>query len=109
MYRIITTEGTELGLTDSVLFIKKSTDGTLIEASREDAIGLAYKGTAYNLPGHTEVERAKTAVAVQVSAAQIMQEQTVFAEKLQANMDYLAMMSDVDIDGAEAVATAEEE
>lgn len=109
MYRIITTEGTELGLADSVLFIKKSTDGTLIEVSREDAIGLAYKGTAYNLPGHTEIEEAKTAVAVQVSAAQIMQEQTVLTEKLQANMDYLAMMSDVDIDETEAVATAEEE
>lgn len=109
MYRIITTEGTELGLADSVLFIKKNTDGTLIEASRKDAIGLAYKGTAYNLPGHTEIEGAKTAVAVQVSAAQIMQEQTVLTEKLQANMDYLAMMSDVDIDDAEAVATAEEE
>lgn len=109
MYRIITTEGAELGLADSVLFIKKSADGTFIESSQEDAIGLAYKGTAYNLPGHSEIEGAKTAVAVQVSAAQIMQEQVALSERLQANMDYIAMMAEVDMDGSATEAATEEQ
>lgn len=98
MYRVITTDGTELGITDSVLFIKISPEGTYIEAGEAEAVGVSFNGEAYNLPGHSEIKNAKTAVLVKTSLAQIMQEQSIAAGKLQANMDYLAMMAEVDLD-----------
>ncbi len=98
MYRVITTDGAELGITDSVLFIKRSSEGTFIETDEADAVGIAFNGEPYNLPGHTEIQNAKTAVLVKTTLAQILLEQSTAANKLQANMDYLAMMAEVDLD-----------
>ena len=98
MYRVITTDGTELGLTDSVLFIKRSPEGTFVEADETEAIGIAFNGEPYNLPGHNEIQNAKTAVLVKTTLAQILLEQSTATNKLQANMDYLAMMAEIDLD-----------
>ena len=84
MYRIITTEGTELGITDSVLFIKVSAEGAYVEATEDEAVGIAFESTPYNLNGHTEIAGAKTVILVKTTFAQ--------------NMDYLAMMSDVNLE-----------
>lgn len=98
MYRVLTTEGTELGITDSVLFIKISPEGTYIEATEDEAVGIAFESTPYNLIGHTEIRDAKTVILVETTLAQVMKEQTALVEKFQANMDYLAMMSDVSLE-----------
>lgn len=98
MYRIITTEGTELGITDSVLFIKVSAEGAYVEATEDEAVGIAFESTPYNLNGHTEIAGAKTVILVKTTFAQIMKEQAAAVEKFQANMDYLAMMSDVNLE-----------
>lgn len=98
MYRVVTTEGTELGITDSVLFIKISPEGTYIEATADEAVGIAFESTPYNLMGHTEIKDAKTVILVETTLAQVMKEQTAMVEKFQANMDYLAMMSDVSLE-----------
>lgn len=62
MYRIIKTDGTELGITDSVNYIKIGVSGCLTPAEKEDAIGVAYESVAYNLAGHTEISDADTVV-----------------------------------------------
>lgn len=98
MYRVVTTEGTELGITDSVLFIKISPEGTYIQAAEDEAVGIAFESTPYNLIGHTEIKDAKTVILVETTLAQVMKEQTAMVEKFQANMDYLAMMSDVSLE-----------
>lgn len=98
MYRVVTTEGTELGITDSVLFIKISPEGTYIQATEDEAVGVAFESTPYNLIGHTEIKDAKTVILVETTLAQVMKEQTAMVEKFQANMDYLAMMSDVSLE-----------
>jgi len=98
VYKIIKSDGTELGVTDSVLFIKRSPEGTFIEADEAEAIGIAFKGEPYNLHGHDEIQNAKTVVLVKTTLAQILLEQNAAASKLQANMDYLAMMAEVDLD-----------
>lgn len=98
MYKIITSDGTELGITDSVLFIKISPEGTYIEASEEEAVGIAFKGEAYNLPGHSEITGAKTATLTPITLGEFLQEQAERTARMQAGMDYIAMMADVDIE-----------
>ena len=52
MYRIIKIDGTELGITDSVNYIRYGDGGCFTTATRKDAIGVAFKSVAYNLVGH---------------------------------------------------------
>lgn len=51
MYRIIKIDGTELGITDSVNYIRYGDGGCFTTATRKDAIGVAFKSVAYNLVG----------------------------------------------------------
>ena len=43
MYRIIKIDGTELGITDSVNYIRYGDGGCFTTATRKDAIGVAFK------------------------------------------------------------------
>ena len=49
MYRIIKIDGTELGITDSVNYIRYGDNGCFTPATREDAIGVAFKSVAYSV------------------------------------------------------------
>lgn len=62
MFRIIKIDGTELGITDSVNYIKLSEDGCFANASSHDAIGVAFNSVAYNLIGHTDINGAETVI-----------------------------------------------
>lgn len=66
MYRIIKTDGTELGITDQVTYIKFGANGCFTNATVEDAIGVAFNSTPYNLVGHNEIEEADTVVVSQI-------------------------------------------
>lgn len=98
MYKIIKSDGTELGVTDSVLFIKVSPEGTYIEATEDEAAGVAFEGTAYNLPGHSEIVDADTVILAPITLGEYIKEQNAKWERMQAGVDYLAMMSGVDFD-----------
>lgn len=91
MYKILTTSGVEIGFTDELRYIKISPEGSYIEATAEEAIGIAFRGTPYNLNGHTEITGAEQVNVVEVSMADVLREQ-------RANMDYLAMMSGIDFE-----------
>lgn len=62
MFRIIKIDGTELGITDSVNYIKISEDGCFTNATSQDAIGVAFNSIAYNLIGHTDIDGAETVI-----------------------------------------------
>lgn len=62
MYRIIKIDGAELGITDSVNYIKISAAGSFAPATEVAAIGVAFDGIPYNLIGHTDIEGAETVV-----------------------------------------------
>ena len=62
MYRIITLDGTELGMTDSVLYIKITESGSFAPTTKDEAIGVAFRSTPYNLVGHSDIEGADTVV-----------------------------------------------
>lgn len=66
MYRIIKTDGTELGITDQVTYIKFGANGCFTNAAVEDAIGVAFSSTPYNLFGHDEIEGTDTVIVSQI-------------------------------------------
>ena len=70
MYRIIKIDGTELGITDSVNYIRYGDGGCFTTATRKDAIGVAFKSVAYNLVGH-EDRRGGSAVAAHLLALEV--------------------------------------
>lgn len=62
MFRIIKTDGTELGITDSVNYIKIGEGGCFTNATSSNAIGVAFRSEAYNLFGHNEIEGKDTVI-----------------------------------------------
>lgn len=83
MFRIITTEGTELGIVESVNYIKRSpSSGCFISATRDEAIGVAYKSTPYNLYGHTDIDNAKTVFVREIDAGDTITKLTISNEAL---------------------------
>lgn len=80
MYKIIKTDGTELGLTDSVQYIKVNENGSYSPAMQKDAfgvayidaVGVAYRGIVYNLVGHEEIQGADTVVVSEIDGGKII-------------------------------------
>lgn len=62
MYRIIKTDGTEVGVTDSVTYIKLNPNGAYMLSSKEDAVGVVFDGITYNLFNHNEIPTAETVI-----------------------------------------------
>ena len=80
MYRIIKIDGTELGITDSVTYIKISESGSYVNATEEDAIGVAFNSEPYNLIGHEE--GADTVVVSKTDGGSMVYEQQNLVDEL---------------------------
>ena len=106
MFRIITTNGVELGITESVNYIKiNSRNGCFNACGKDDAIGVAFKGTPYNLFGHNEINDAET---VFVSSVDGGSEITAMKEQNIALANQLAEADEVAIELYESGLTQEE-
>lgn len=96
MYRIIKMDGVELGITDSVHYIKFGASGDLTTAKAEDAIGVAFKSVPYNLYGHSEIADAETVIVSAIDGgAQIT---GLFAKHIETEQ----MLTELDIANIEA-------
>lgn len=82
MYRIFKLDGTDLGLTDSVQYIRYGNSGCFVPALQENAIGVAVNGTAYNLLGHNEIPDVETVVVVAVDGGAMLHEQRSLVDEL---------------------------
>lgn len=80
MYRIIKIDGTELGITDSVNFIKISSSGSFSSTSESNAIGVALNGVAYNLVGHNAIDGADTVVVSSIDGGEILRDMASYTE-----------------------------
>lgn len=88
MYRIIKIDGTELGVTDSVNYIKISENGCFTNATAEDAVGIAFNSVAYNLVGHNEIEEADTVVVSKIDGGyEIKSHQTAIEGLIQTVLE----------------------
>ena len=82
MYRIITLDGTELGMTDSVLYIKITESGSFAPTTKDEAIGVAFRSTPYNLVGHSDIEGADTVVVAKCDGGALVAHQRDLVDKL---------------------------
>lgn len=88
MYRIIKIDGTELGVTDSINYIKISENGCFTNATAEDAVGVAFNSVAYNLVGHNEIEEADTVVVSKIDGGyEIKSHQTAIEGLIQTVLE----------------------
>lgn len=88
MYRIIKIDGTELGVTDYVNYIKISENGCFTNATAEDAVGVAFNSVAYNLVGHNEIEEADTVVVSKIDGGyEIKSHQTAIEGLIQTVLE----------------------
>lgn len=82
MYRIITTDGTELGITDTVNYIRYGNSGCFVLCQEEDAIGVAFDGAPYNLIGNNEIQEADTVVVSKVDGGSMVSYQRSLIDEL---------------------------
>lgn len=77
MYRIYSANtGAEIGVTDSVLYIRVSpTSGCYIPAEKEQATGIALDSVAYDLFGHDEIQGADTVLVTEFDGGALAAEQ----------------------------------
>lgn len=69
MYKIINAkDGTEIGSTENPRYIKKKDTGCYIQTDRQNAQGIAYKGTAYNLQGRDGIDADDTVILIEYDA-----------------------------------------
>ena len=88
MYRIIKIDGTELGVTDSVNYIKVSSNGCFTNATAEEATGVAFDSVAYNLIGHDEIENVDTVVVSKIDGGyEIKSHQTAIEGLIQTVLE----------------------
>lgn len=70
MYQIIKTGGQTVAFTEELRFIKQTTSGgAYVEASADDAQGIAYDSTPYNLAGRNPLTGVTETVSVTKLAA----------------------------------------
>lgn len=82
MFRIIKIDGTELGITDSVNYIKIGESGDYATASEQYAIGIAFNSEPYNLLGHEDIEGADTVIVSNVNGGNMVYEQRNLIDEL---------------------------
>jgi len=76
-------DGKELGITDAPIYIKKG-NHCLTDATENDAIGVAYQSTPYNLLGHDEIEGAETVILSPIDVGSYIAQQRKAAEDTDA-------------------------
>ena len=76
MFRIIDIDdGTEIGVSDSIFYIKVGQAGDFVPTDREHATGVAVDSTPYNLIGFDQIAGAPTVVVSEFDGGKTVQEQ----------------------------------
>lgn len=66
MYTITKTNGSLVGITESLTYIKLHPNGGFTLATADDAVGVAYRSVPYNLIGHDDIEDADTVIVAEM-------------------------------------------
>lgn len=100
MYKIILNNEI-LALCDKPRYIKKHTNGSFIQTELTDATGVAVGGAPYTLLGHELDGTMGTVVVQEIDTGEmLLTDQTNIAVNT-SNLDYIAMMSDIELPGME--------
>lgn len=71
MYKIVKSDGGTLSYTDMPHYIKISASNCFVEATQDDAIGIALNGEVFNLLGHDAISDAQTVALVRVDSGSV--------------------------------------
>lgn len=82
MYHVIKMDSTDLGITDSINYIRISEDGCFVPTDQEHAIGVAVDSVPYNLVGHDEIEGAETIVVSEIDGGAVLAKQGSLVDDL---------------------------
>lgn len=97
MYRITKAEGgVVVGCTDKPLYIKVK-NGSYIQTTEEEAQGVAFRGVAYPFIGNEESIEGDAVVLSAFDGGDVVGITTAAEEKNRAHIDYLSMMSGIDL------------
>ena len=106
MYEILGADNNVIGYADEPRYIRlKPTSGAFVPCKREDAQGIALKGTPYNLSGHDEIiitvfedEEEKRVPAPEVFVREIESGDVVLQEIDNSEAKMGEVLCDMDID-----------
>ena len=87
MYRLATTKGVELGVTEEVRYIRHCDNGSFVRTDREDAVGVAWGGVPYNLLGHEEIEGADTVIVSETEIGEVLDRRISELEEALCELD----------------------
>lgn len=82
MYHVIKMDSIDLGITDSINYIRISEDGCFVPTDQEHAIGVAVDSVPYNLVGHDEIEGAETVVVSEIDGGAVLAKQGSLVDDL---------------------------
>ena len=72
MYKIISiADGREIGKAENPHFIRKSSAGCYIQTDEENALGVSYRGTPYNLEGREGLDAPETVRLIECDAGEV--------------------------------------
>ena len=87
MFQIFDINENLIGITDEVIYIKiNPTTNVFISASKEDACGVAYRGIAYNLFGHSDIENTKTVIVKEVDGGSKLYDLVIEKDELSSQL-----------------------
>ena len=97
MYRITKAEGgVVVGCTDKPLYIKAK-NGSYVKTTEEEAQGVAFRGVAYPFIGNEESIEGDAVVLSAFDGGEVVGITSAAEEKNRAHIDYLSMMSGIDL------------
>ncbi len=92
MYKILSTDGTQIAVTEEIRYIRKHSNGAYVQTDADTAEGVAVNGTAYSIIGQEPLDGAEETVIIrEFDGASALIE-------AEAKLAYLAMMAGIDFD-----------
>lgn len=84
MFRIMTTDGVELGYVDQVNYIKiNQNNGSFNSCSAEEAIGIAFQSKAYNINNSDVIKNTKSVIITKIDVGSTIQDMLKTIKELQ--------------------------
>lgn len=92
MYKLTTTDNTDLGYTDEIFYIRVLEDGTFSPTyNKYSADGVAYNQIVYNLINKSKIANAQTIIIEEYQVDELIK--TI--KQNSANIDYVSMMAGI--------------
>ena len=102
MFRVIK-DGVTLGMTESPTYIKAADNGCYVLCPEPEAQGIAFEGVPYHVVGREAMDGAEDVLLENVDAGASLAAAAETGEKNTSNIDYLSMMTGVDLPDEEEV------